>query len=204
VVAQVPWTGNQTHNYMIKNRNGDELGRSTLRIEVAGDMTTLNQRSEGEEGSDEYRLIVQSSTLKPISSTRVFTSEGGDDDTDPIEVTYTPQGAQIRQGGRQTGLSVPEHSYDNDSSLFLWRTLSFVTPYEASYNTIITNHRSRQKVNLEVIRKETVNVPAGRFEAWRLEISTSNARQVAWITDDASRTLVRYDNDRNFIFELMP
>jgi hypothetical protein len=204
VVAQVPWTGNQTHNYMIKNRNGDELGRSTLRIEVAGDMTTLNQRSEGEEGSDESRLIVQSSTLKPISSTRVFTSEGGDDDTDPIEVTYTPQGAQIRQGGRQTGLSVPEHSYDNDSSLFLWRTLSFVTPYEASYNTIITNHRSRQKVNLEVIRKETVNVPAGRFEAWRLEISTSNARQVAWITDDASRTLVRYDNDRNFIFELMP
>jgi len=204
VVAQVPWTGNQTHNYVIKNRNGDELGRSTLRIEVAGDMTTLNQRSEGEEGSDESRLIVQSSTLKPISSTRVFTSEGGDDDTDPIEVTYTPQGAQIKQGGRQTGLSVPEHSYDNDSSLFLWRTLSFVTPYEASYNTIITNFRSRQKVNLEVIRKETVTVPAGRFEAWRLEISTSNARQVAWITDDASRTLVRYDNDRNFIFELMP
>jgi hypothetical protein len=204
VVVQIPWTGNEAHNYVIKNRNGDELGRSTLRIEVSGEMTTLNQRSEGEEGSDESRLIVQSSTLKPISSTRVFTSEGGDDDRDPIEVTYTPQGAQIRQGGRQTGLSVPEHSYDNDSSLFLWRTLSFVTPYEASYNTIITNFRSRQKVNLEVIRKETVTVAAGRFEAWRLEISTNNAHQVAWITDDASRTLVRYDNDRNVIFELMP
>jgi Protein of unknown function (DUF3108) len=202
VVAQVPWTGNETTNYVIKNRNGDELGRSTLKVEVAGEMTTLNQRSEGEEGSDEIRLIVHSSTLKPISSTRLITNEGGDDD--PIEVTYTPQGAQIKQGGRQTGLSVPEHSYDNDSSLFLWRTLSFVTPYEASYNTIITNHRSRQKVNLEVIRKETVTVPAGRFEAWRLEISTSNARQVAWITDDPSRTLVRYDNDRNAIFELMP
>jgi hypothetical protein len=202
VVAQVPWTGNETHDYVIKNRNGDELGRSTLRIEVSGDMTTLNQRSEGEEGSDEARLIVQSSTLKPVSSTRVITSEGGDDDRDPIEVIYTPQGAQIRQGDRQTGLSVPEHSYDNDSSLFLWRTLSFVTPYEASYNTIITGQRNRQKVNLEVIRKETVTVPAGRFEAWRLEITTSNARQVAWITDDATRTLVRYDNDRNQIFEL--
>jgi hypothetical protein len=204
VVAQIPWTRNETNNYVIKNRNGAELGRSTLRVEVAGEMTTLNQRSEGEEGSDESRLIVHSSSLKPISSTRVFTSEGGDDDTDPIEVTYTPQGAQIKQGGRQTGLSVPEHSYDNDSSLFLWRTLSFVTPYEASYNTIITNFRSRQKVNLEVIRKEAVTVPAGRFEAWRLEITTSNARQVAWITDDASHTLVRYDNDRNAIFELIP
>jgi hypothetical protein len=179
------------------------VATSTLTIEVAGDTTTLSQRSESETASDDIKLSVNSSTLKPISSRRVFESQGGDDE-EPIEVTYTPQGAQIKQGGRQTGLSVPEHSYDNDSSLFLWRTLSFVTPYEASYNTIITNHRSRQKVNLEVIRKETVTVPAGRFEAWRLEISTSNARQVAWITDDPSRTLIRYDNDRNAIFELMP
>jgi Protein of unknown function (DUF3108) len=201
VVTQIPWSGNQTHKYVIKNSNGDEVATSTLTIEVAGDTTTLSQRSENETASDDINLRVNSSTLKPISSRRVFESEGGDDE-EPIEVTYTPQGAQIKQGGRQTGLSVPEHSYDNDSSLFLWRTLSFVTPYEASYNTIITGQRNRQKVNLAVIRKETVTVPAGRFEAWRLEITTSNARQVAWITDDATRTLVRYDNDHNQIFEL--
>ena len=44
--------------------------------------------------------------------------------------------AVIKAGERQSGLSVPEHSYDNDSSLFLWRTIDFREGYEARYITI--------------------------------------------------------------------
>jgi hypothetical protein len=97
---------------------------------------------------------------------------------------------------------VPEHAYDNDTSLFLWRTLPFADGYEASYVTIITNRRNRQDVVLNVRGKETVTVPAGTFECWRLEISTENARQIAWYADTPSRPLVKYDNDRAVIFEL--
>ena len=50
---------------------------------------------------------------------------------------------------KQTGLSVPEHSYDNDTSLFLWRTLPFAIGYEGRYTTIITNFRARQTVDLK-------------------------------------------------------
>jgi hypothetical protein len=118
-------------------------------------------------------------------------------------VEYTEDGALIKQGDeKQSGLSVPEFSYDNDTSLFLWRTLPFAEGYEGSYTTIITNHRARQKVNLHVVGLESVTVPAGTFEAWRLVITTSNARQTAWFANTPERELVRYDNDRDLIFEL--
>jgi hypothetical protein len=57
-------------------------------------------------------------------------------------------------------------------------------------------------VTLEVIGKETVNVPAGQFSAWRLEVRTGNARQFVWYEDAPARRLVKYDNDRGLIFEL--
>jgi hypothetical protein len=128
-----------------------------------------------------------------------------DGDEERIDVEYTADGARITQNEDEdttTGLSVPEYSYDNDTSLFLWRTLPFEEGYEGSYTTIITNHRARQKVNLSVTGIESVTVPAGTFEAWRLEITTSNARQIAWYATTPDRKLLRYDNDRNVIFEL--
>jgi hypothetical protein len=160
------------------NDDGKALGQAVLSIEVQGGETTLQQAFETESGAkDTISVAVDSATLKPIASQRDILEADGDEER--IEVEYTEDGALISQGDdKGTGLSVPEHSYDNDTSLFLWRTLPFAEGYEGSYTTIITNHRARQKVNLRVTGIETVTVPAGTFDAWRLEITTSNARQV--------------------------
>jgi len=172
-----------------------------MSIGVQDGIATLFQRYRSQTSVDTIDVYVDAKTLKPISSTRMIENDNPDDE-DLIEVSYAEDGATVRVGGRQSGLSVPEHSYDNDSSLFLWRTLPFAQGYESSYTTIITNRRSRQQVVLRVTGKESVTVPAGTFDAWRLEITTSNARQLAWFSADAARVLLRYDNDRNVIFEL--
>lgn len=196
-----PWPDSESLSYVLLNDDGDQLGEGVLSVEVQGEETVLRQRYASEAATDTIRVTVDSATLKPISSEREIVEPDGDEER--IEVEYTEEGALIRQGEeRQSGLSVPEHSYDNDTSLFLWRTLPFEAGYEASYTTIITNRRTRQKVNLNVTGKETVTVPAGTFEAWRLEITTSNARQLAWFADTPERPLLRYDNDRDLIFEL--
>jgi hypothetical protein len=200
VFGSTPWTGDEIMMYDVKTERGEMLGREHLRVEVQeGGRTTLSQLFTATDRRDESNVLVESATLKPISSTREIRTP---DDDEFIEATYTDAGVLIRQGERQSGLSVPEHSYDNDTSLFLWRTLPFAPGYESSYNTIITNFRSRQVVTLRVTGRETVNVAAGSFEAWRLEIKTSNANQVAWFADTPTRPLVKYDNDRNVIFEL--
>jgi len=181
--------------------DGGELGTGVLTVSVEDDVTRLIQTFSSDAAHDTIEVVVDSATLKPISSLREIEETDGDETR--IEVEYTEDGALIKQNDdKQSGLSVPEHSYDNDTSLFLWRTLPFAEGYQGSYNTIITNHRTRQKVNLRVTGLETVIVPAGTFEAWRLVITTSNARQIAWFADTPERPLVRYDNDRDVIFEL--
>ena len=201
IVATIPWSrsGGEILLYRVVNDDGEAQGQITLSIAPTGSNTTLGQFFDGERTTDDIQVVVDSSTLKPKSSKRTIETPTG---TEVIETTYTPEGALIRQGERQSGLSVPEHAYDNDSSLFLWRTIDFRDGYEASYITIITNRRERQKVVLRLRGKETVRVPAGEFTAWHLEVRTSNARQHAWFADTPARPLLRYDNDRGLIFEL--
>ena len=199
VFGRAPWPASESLDYDVKTDKGELLGREVLSVETSGGETVLTQIFTAAERRDQSSVRVQSADLKPIASLREIVTPNDDE---RIEVVYTEAGAQIKQGERQTGLSVPEHSYDNDTSLFLWRTLPFAEGYEAAYNTIITNFRSRQTVVLRVTGRETVRVPAGEFQAWRLEVRTSNASQVAWFADTAARTLVKYDNDRGVIFEL--
>ncbi len=199
VVGTIPWKSTESTSYLLKNKKGDLLGRGTLGVEVSGASTKLSQRFQSDTSRDESTVIVESQTLKPVSAMRTIVTRS---DEETVEVTYSEVGALIKQGVKQSGLSVPEHAYDNDSSLFLWRTLPFREGYEASYVTIITNRRERQTVRLTVKGRETVRVAAGEMQVWRLEVKTSNATQIAWYADTPSRTLVKYDNDRGLIFEL--
>jgi hypothetical protein len=199
IVSTVPFAAGERLAYRLVDNGGKELATGTLSVASAGSNLELESHFESDTNNDTTKVVVNSQSLKPVSSSREIITE---DDEELIEVTYTDQGAVIKQGDKQSGMSVPEHSYDNDSSLWLWRTIDFGDGYESAYITLITNRRSRHTVVLEVTGKESVTVPAGTFNAWRLEIRTQNARQVAWIADTPKRTLVKYDNDRNVIFEL--
>jgi hypothetical protein len=181
----------------VKN-NGNVVGRSVLTVDTQGAQTVLTQDFTGDT-TDKSMVTVDSQTLKPISSSRHIVAK---DDDVTIEATYTATDVSIKQGDKQSGLSLPDHAYDNDTSLFLWRTLPFEVGWQGSYNTVITNRRSRQKVNLFVVRRETVKLSSGEYNAWRLEVKTSNATQTAWYADSLRRELLRYDNDRGVIYEL--
>jgi hypothetical protein len=200
VAGSVPWPDSESLTYAVKDKRGADLGKIVLAVDGQGSNTKLSQRFEGQSTRDDTTVVVNGTTLKPVSSSREITTAR---DKERIEVTYTPNGALIKQGDeKQSGLSVPEHAYDNDSSLFLWRTLKFEPGYKASYVSVITNRRTRQTVHLEVIGKETVRVPAGAYEAWKLQVKAKGVTQLAWYADTAARPLVRYDNDNGLIYEL--
>jgi hypothetical protein len=199
VVSTIPWPQKEDLRYLLVDKTGKQTGMADLTISVEGPTTRLGQSFANGQNSDDTSVIVDSQTLKPISSTRTITSPASKEE---LSVSYTSAGALIKQNDKQSGLSVPEHAYDNDTSLFLWRTLRFEAGYEAAYVTIITNRRSRQIVDVKVLGREAVSVPAGDFQAWRLEINAGSAKQTAWYADTQTRPLVKYDNSIGTFFEL--
>lgn len=196
----MPWQPGEEATYRLKRtQSGEAVGQTRLTVRSAAGGVELTQSFANETASDLSSVVVDAQTLKAASATRKIKNPR---DERELQVTYSQQGALIKDGDKQSGISVPQHAYDNDISLFLWRTLDFKDGYQARYITLITNRRTRQDVTLRVRGKETVRVPAGEFTAWRLEIRAEGANQVAWISDTPARTLVRYDNDRGLIFEL--
>ena len=188
--------------YRLTDEDGEEIATGVHTVEQDGSNFILRTRYENPDGnSDTTTVMVEALTLKPVSSVREIENDNPDDE-DRIEVQYADEEVTIVAGDRQSGLTVPEHYYDNDTSLFLWRTIDFEVEYESSYFTIITNRRSEQRVVLRVPDRETIGVPAGEFEAWRLDIITSSARQTAWYADTPARPLLRYDNGIGTIWEL--
>ncbi len=199
VVSAIPWSNNESLDYVLVDKSGKETGKAVLTISVEGNTTRLGQEFTSNNHADAISVVVDAKSLKPVSSTRTITSAT---DKEQLSANYTSDGALIKQGDKQSGLSVPEHSYDNDTSLFLWRTVKFEPGSVSAYNAIITNRRSRQVAEIRVIGKESVTVPAGDFTAWRIEIDSSGSKQTAWYADTPTRPLVKYDNSIGTFFEL--
>lgn len=197
VVSVIPWPDTETARYVLREREGDgeEKGRGTLNVQREGDRYRLGLRFEDGTSSDESSVVVDAQTLKPLSLRREIIVP---DETTLLEGRYEDDLVRItvRSDGRERSnpLRLKEHYYDNDSSLFLWRTLRFEEGYSGSYHTVMVNRRKQQVVRVEVVGRESVTVPAGTFQAWRVEVRSGGVEQVAWYADTAARPLVKYDN----------
>lgn len=204
VVSQIPWAAPETARYRLMK--GDEVvGSGILSIEDVGGELRLSQRFRGGEFTDEALAVVDGSTLRPKRVERTITGPEG---SRRCEATYGGGRVEVLQrserGERRDELDVPWPSYDSWSDLFLWRTLSFVNGAEVAYVDVLTCTLAKPgltSVRLTVKGKEGVEVPAGGFQAWLVEIRSQGRTQRAWFADEEERALVRYDNG-SLVFEL--
>ena len=206
VLTVVPWSAAETAHYRLLDGD-DPKGTATLSIEPQGSVVLFRQTFEiPDEGlSDEVSVEADGLTLKPR---RVERTINGPEGNRICVADYSGSKATVEQKAgedqRTDEVDVPTRAYDSWSDLFLWRTIAFEEGYEASYSDVLTCTLTKPQllaVVLELRGIEEVSVPAGSFQAWRLEIRSGGPTQKAWYSDDASHTLVRYDNG-GLVFEL--
>lgn len=207
VVTAIPWTVPELARYRLID-DGVAVGSLEMRIEAEdGDSLRLVQLFDFPERGfvNEAEVIVDAGTLLP-KSTR-FRVEGPDGER-RCEAQYS--GGRVvahhvgQDGERTDELSVPRNSYDSWSDLFLWRTISFSPGFEVTYSDILSCTLGRTQnlqVTLKVEEEQRIEVPAGSFDTWRLEIRSAGRTQRAWFATDEERTLIRYDNG-DLLFEL--
>ncbi len=208
VVSVIPWPDEERAEYVIVDSDdGQELLRGVLSVAREQDQFELRLRFEETGGgqSDESAVVVDAATLKPITVRREVRA----DEVEIVEGEYDPANGvveitEIRDESdeRSVPLRLKEHYYDNESSLFLWRTIPFEEGYEASYHAVLASRNSQHVVTVRVAGREEVTVPAGSFETWRVEVRAQGRRQVAWYADTPERALVQYDNSLGQLFQL--
>jgi hypothetical protein len=212
IVSNIPWRAPETHTYKLTDDNKPK-GTTTLSVTQDGDKQVLTQRSEdGQGNSDEAVVTVDAATLKPISSVRTIidasekrvaesvyeATSGGDCSSGQVvrikQSTFKPPDEPTPDSTRSNPLCMPDHSYENDSSLFIWRTMTFEKGYTITYNTVIAARRDTQAVTLRVADR-VKKTPGGDADAWLVEISADNKTQRAWFATTEDHMLLAYQND---------
>ncbi len=210
IVEGIPWSDAERAEYVLLDRDDPEVecGTGTLTVERQGDRFQLTLRFEDGDNSDTSTVIVDDETLQPFSVRRERLIDG---EVEAVEGEYDREEQAIRVVefiGDDEPRTVPRRLdedvfYDNESSLFLWRTIRFEEGYEAKYHTVLVNQGgTTREVTIRVVGKEEVTVPAGTFDAWRVDITTADLDQVAFFADTPERQLVFYNNSVQ-IFQLV-
>lgn len=202
VVVQIPFAGGERLMYVIEDDFGETIGRGTLWTQVLdGGRWRLEQLYKGTAVAGvqplDTSVAIVDALLVPEQSARHI--QRGDD-SERYEIEYRPAEERfvslVASAGEEDEreFRLREHAYDNESSLWLWRTLDLAEGYEARYVSINALERSQQTVILRVIDRRMVEVPAGEFDVWRLQIRNGRATRVVWIEVASPHRVVQWDN----------
>ena len=207
VVTSIPWADQESADYLLLDPDdGEVCGEGTLTIERIGDQYELSLRFESEGNTDMTTILVDAETLQPASVRRERLIDGKSeivlgeyDDVEKVIRIVELIGDDRREIPRRLD---EERYFDNETSLFLWRTIRFEEGYETSYETVLANQGGASRtVRLRVDGIEQITVPAGTFDAWRVEIVAGDVDQIAWFTQTPEHYLLQYHNSVQ-IFQL--
>ena len=189
-LGPVPWVDGERQQLTLTLGTGLVIGTMELRADLVesggGKAWRVGRRMTG--GGEMLSSVdVEPETFRPLTSYWKHTLLGEASAVfKPGEVVITTAAGKEPQTVR------PDKTvYDNEEFMHLMRRLPLAVGYKTTIPTITTlGGGAVIPVVLEVTAKETVEVPAGKFDCFKVPLSIS---QTFWITDDAHRFLVKFE-----------
>jgi hypothetical protein len=131
------------------------------------------------------RVDVDPDSFKPLRS-RWKHSLIGD-----VEASYGDGHAELKSVGKERKqIDLDGVIYDNEEAIQLMRRLPLETNYQTTVRFLSSLAGSIVPVKLDVPGVETVAVPAGTFDCYKVEL---NIRQTFWYSTDPHRYLVKFE-----------
>ena len=195
-LGPVPWETGETCWYTFGTPAIKNLGRSILSIRDV----TINGNDlwrikyyvviAGEGASTFNRVDVIKNDFKPSTGS----SKGAQGN---FEVNFEKEYIQLDTdslGTKDTKkISISNTVYDNNQFFYLLRRLPLNESYSASFSIFLPQTEKIMKVELRTAGIETVEVPAGTFECYCVELVIDSKKVKQWISTDDKRYLVKYD-----------
>ncbi|MDA0364721.1 MAG: DUF3108 domain-containing protein [Chloroflexi bacterium] len=221
VAGAIPFADGESLRYSLHNDLGEVIGYGDLSVRADGGTFVLEQRyveadppAGAAPTTDIVAVRVDAATLKPVGGSRLIDERAangararlrfewsyGADDEGRAAMTSTRIDGEDRS---EREVRLRDHYYDNESALWLWRTLAFREEFEQQYISVNPIERSQQTVNIRVPLRQTITVPAGEFDTWRLLLRNGRAVRTAWVNAAPPHQVVQWDNG-DIVFKLEP
>ena len=203
-IGPIPWADGEQGVYQITDVDGNYAGTATITLDagaatIEGDAWTL-RREILAQGDQEVVIIEMTGRgLRPRLSTMVR-----------LRGTARQQVKAVYAGGQvdlelTTAQDVTTTHRENViSDVRDYRTLmqlARVLPLQVGYATEVNSYlpitNVQERFSITVLSQERVTVPAGQYEAWKVELQTSDSESQAWLTVDTPHILVKFVEGRN-------
>ncbi len=192
-----PWKGAEHFEYnIVKDSDNSAVGTSVFDIQPASDATTIEQRYQLGKVAQHFVVKVDPQTLKPLASDQELTGSPNDFS---LTATYADNKlaatAKTAQGDKNATIDIAPDAYDNNSLLAILRGLPFSEGTAAAFTNVVTANAAQVKSTATVSGQESVTVPAGTFDTYKVVMDFGGAqKQTAWYEVADPHRLIKYDN----------
>ncbi|MXZ63581.1 MAG: DUF3108 domain-containing protein, partial [Chloroflexi bacterium] len=189
VVSGIPFVDGERYVYRLVDRDGVDVGTGTFTTGRDDDTWVLTQTYENDQGVvvDESIVVVDAETLQPRTTERVIAQA---DEVEVVAATYEDDGDGARtvrathvdgEDERTRTIEMSQHDYEDQSSLWLWRTLALGEGLDARYTTVDPREGGRVTANVMQVDRQTLETPVGAFDTWVLQIRTGRETVNVWV-----------------------
>jgi hypothetical protein len=207
VFKAAPWQGAEDYTYNLVDQGNKVTGTCQLKTtpNSAPGQSLLEQLCSNTAGDrDDRAVTVDAQTLRPISGTRTIfaikknsttvTKSTYDDNNVTLEIN---EGGDVHRAVRtlpKPTKDSPDPGYYDDESLF-WvvRGVPLDKSFSGAYQDVNASNGQSFVAQVDVQDQETVKVPAGTFQAWKIRLETSSITQYFWIDVASPHAVVQAD-----------
>lgn len=197
------WRDGEVSTYAITDIEGEFAGTMTLELNAAdadseSEAAWMMQR-EINSSTKEIVTVEVNERLRPVASSLLRVDSVG---SEQVVTTYSSGQVDLELTNKQDmvtyeRMSVPSNSYDQRTLLPFARLLPLADGYATQLNSYLPIIGRLERTTLRVRGQETVSVPAGSFDTWRITLETPTNETEAWIGTSAPFPLVKFIDGRN-------
>jgi len=187
-LGPVPWVDGERLQLNIALATGADIGTVEYRADLVQPGKVWRVGARLLAGPQSVSSVdADAETFRPLSSHWKHSMLG------EVSATYGTGSVEVRRVGKEqpTTITFDGPILDNEEAVHAMRRLPLQVGYKTTLPIVSTLGGSPIQVGLEVVGKETVEVPAGKFDCFKVHLGLVN--QDFWFSDDTHRYLVKFE-----------
>jgi hypothetical protein len=197
---EAPWQANEASTYQLTDLNGNPAGTARFDLTLPEGANWNLRREIDAQGTQEIVSVDMSKTgFRPLQSTVMRIAKDG---TEIVKSVYNGSDANLELTTKQNittmqRVNIPSDAREQATLVMLLRALPLAQGYAVHMNIFLPVVGILDRVTVTVVKQEQVDVPAGSYDTWYVQMKTEDSQTEAWVGTQAPYPLVKFVDSRN-------